>query len=102
MLSFFANPVVRDIGAVGLVALVVLMILTGRLIPKSTHDRELAAADQRTSDAVARGDEWKQTAKDTESVNAVVRAQNSELIEANKVVKAFLQSAGPAVMDGGA
>lgn len=95
MLSFFANPVVRDIGAVGLVALVVLMILTGRLIPKSTHDRELEAADKRTADAVRRGDEWKQTAKATEEVNAIVRAQNTELIDANKVVKAFLQSAGP-------
>lgn len=102
VLSFFANPVVRDIGAVGLVALVVLMILTGRLIPKSTHERELEAAEKRTADAVARGDEWKQTAKNTEEVNAVVRAQNSELIEANKVVKAFLQSAGPALADGSA
>jgi len=101
VLSFFANPVVRDIGAVGLVALVVLMILTGRLIPKSTHERELEAAEKRTADAVARGDEWKQTAKNTEEVNAVVRAQNSELIEANKIVKAFLQSAGPALADGG-
>lgn len=101
VLSFFANPVVRDIGAVGLVALVVLMILTGRLIPKSTHDRELAAADQRTADAVARGDEWKQTAKATEEVNSIVRAQNSELIDANRVVKAFLQSAGPTFAERG-
>ena len=101
VLSFFANPVVRDIGAVSLVALVVLMILTGRLIPKSTHDRELAAADQRTSDAVARGDEWKQTAKATEEVNSIVRAQNSELIDANRVVKAFLQSAGPSLAETG-
>lgn len=101
VLTIFSNPIARDIGAVGLVALVVLMILTGRLIPKSTHDRELEAADQRTTDAVARGDEWKQTAKDTAEVNAVVRAQNSELIEANKVVKAFLQSAGPTIADGG-
>lgn len=101
VLSFFANPVVRDIGAVGLVALVVLMILTGRLIPKSTHDRELEAAEKRTSDAVARGDEWKHTAKATEEVNAIVRAQNSELIDANKVVKAFLQAAGPPTVNSG-
>lgn len=102
VLTFFANPIVRDIGAVGLVALVVMMILTGRLIPKSAHDRELEAAEKRTSDAVARGDEWKQTAKDTEEVNAVVRAQNTQLIEGNRVVEAFLRSAGPAASIGGA
>lgn len=101
VLSFFANPVVRDIGAVGLVVLIVLLILTGRLIPKSTHERELEAAEKRTSDAVARGDEWKQTAKNTEEVNAVVRAQNSELIEGNKVVEAFLRASGPPASSGG-
>lgn len=99
VLSFFANPVVRDIGAVGLVVLVVLMILTGRLIPKPTHERELEAAEKRTADAVARGDEWKQTAKATEEVSAVVRAQNSELIEGSKVVKAFLQASGPSLAE---
>jgi hypothetical protein len=99
VLSFFANTTVRDIGAVAILVLVVMMILTGRLIPKTTHDRELEAAEKRTADAVARGDEWKQTAKATEEVNAVVRAQNSELIDANKVVKAFLQASGPPVAD---
>lgn len=102
VLAFFANPTVRDIGAISILAIVVIMILTGRLIPKSTHERELEAADKRTSDAVARGDEWKQTAKDTEEVNAVVRAQNGQLIEANRVVEAFLRSAGPAASSGGA
>jgi hypothetical protein len=99
VLAFFANPTVRDIGAITLLVLVVLMILTGRLIPKSTHERELAAAEKRTQDAVERGNEWKQTAEETGKVNAVVRAQNSELIEANKVVKALLQAAGPSIGD---
>ncbi len=101
VVTFFANGTVRDIGAISLLALVVLMILTGRLIPKSTHDRELEAAEKRTLDAVSRGDEWKRTAKATEDVNAIVRAQNSELIDANKVVKAFLQAAGPPTVNGG-
>lgn len=99
VLTFFANPIVRDIGAVGVVVLVVLMILTGRLIPKSTHDRELLAAEKRTTDAVERGDEWKETAQATDAVNAVVRAQNTALIEANKVVEAFLKASGPSAAD---
>lgn len=38
VISFFANGTIRDIGATALLALVVLMILTGRLVPKSVAD----------------------------------------------------------------
>jgi hypothetical protein len=99
VLTFFANPSVRDIGAIAILAIVVVMILRGDLVPRRTHDRELAAADRRTTDAVARGDEWKATAKATEEVNAVIRSQNSDLIEANKIVKSFLQASGPSIAD---
>lgn len=99
LVSIIANPTIRDIGAVGVLLIVVVMILTGRLIPKATHLRELAAADKRTTDAVIRGDEWKATAEETASVNKTIRHQNGELIEANKVVKALLQASGPSLAD---
>lgn len=99
VLSWFANPVLRDIGAVAILSGVVVMILTGRLVPISTHRRELDAAEKRTADAVTRGNEWKATAEETAKVNATVRQQNSELIEANKVVKALLQASGPSLAD---
>lgn len=38
ILAIFANPNVRDLGAVALLGLVVLMVLTGRLVPKSVSD----------------------------------------------------------------
>lgn len=98
-LSWFANPVVRDIGAVAILAGVVVMILTGRLVPLGTHRRELDAAEKRTADAVNRGNEWKATAEETTKVNATIRQQNSELIEANRVVKALLQASGPSLAD---
>lgn len=98
-LTFFANPAVRDVSAVVILTGVIIMIITGRLVPLGTHKRELEAANQRTADAVARGDEWKATAKETQEVNAVVRAQNSELIEANKIVKTLIQASGPSLAD---
>lgn len=99
VLSLFANPVFRDIGAVAILAGVVVMILTGRLVPIGTHRRELEAAEQRVTDAVNRGNEWKATAEETTKVNATIRQQNSELIEANRVVKALLQASGPSLAD---
>lgn len=36
--SFLSNISILDLGATGLLALTVLMILTGRLVPKSTSD----------------------------------------------------------------
>lgn len=99
LLSLFANPVLRDVGAVAILTFVVLMILTGRLVPIGTHRRELDAAEKRTADAVARGNEWKETAQETTKVNEIIRQQNSELIEANKIVKSFLQASGPSIAD---
>lgn len=92
VLTLITNPTVRDVGAGAILVLVVFMILTGRLIPKATHDREMA-------NAVTRGDEWKRTAEETQKVNSEIRSQNSQLIKANEVVEAFLRSAGPSQAD---
>ncbi len=99
IVSFFANPGVRDIGAVAILTGVVIMVFTGRLVPISTHRRELAAADKRTEDAIRRGNEWKQAAEETTKVNAVIREQNSDLIEANKIVGQLIRAAGPSLGD---
>lgn len=99
VLSLFANPVIRDIGAVAILTGAVVMILTGRLVPIGTHRRELEAAEKRVTDAVARGNEWKATAEETSKVNATIRQQNTELIEANRIVKALLQASGPSLAD---
>lgn len=38
IVSLFANANIRDIGATALLTIVVLLILTGRLVPKSVAD----------------------------------------------------------------
>lgn len=91
VLSLFANPTVRDISAIAILTLGILMILTGRLIPKSTHDRELATANKR-------GDEWKETALDTRTLNAELARQNSTLVESTKTPAEFF---GTVMREGG-
>ena len=99
ILSLFANATFRDLGAVALLTFVALMIFMGRLIPKGSHERELEAAEKRNEDAVRRGNEWKEAAIEQLSINSILRQQNGDLIEANKVVKDFLLKAGPSLGD---
>jgi hypothetical protein len=91
VLSFFANTTVRDIGAVAIVALGVLLIFAGRLIPKSTHDRLLAEANKR-------GDEWKESALFEREHSSELAKQNSTLIEATKTPAEFF---GTVMREGG-
>ena len=71
------------------VVLVYWLLATGRLIPRASHERELAVANKR-------GDEWKETALEQRAANAEIRKQNAQLIEANRVVETFLRAASPA------
>ena len=94
IVSIFTSATLRDAGAVAIIVLVVLMIFTDRLIPRGSHLRELEAAEKRTVDAVTRGNEWKDVAMDYKEINATLRTQNSDLIEANKIIKDVLVKAG--------
>lgn len=75
------------IGAlIGAIVLFYWMLSTGRIIPKSSHDRELAVANKR-------GDEWKDTALEARAVNQEIRTQNSSLIQSQGVFEQFLRHA---------
>lgn len=73
---------------IGVVALFYLLLATGRLIPKSSHERELATANKR-------GDEWKETALDSRKLNREITRQNTELLEGSRTVRAVLRSTQP-------
>lgn len=65
-------------GAFGaLVIFFTVAILRGWIVPKSTHERELAASDRR-------GDEWKETALES-------RKTVAELIRSQAIVKDFFE-----------
>lgn len=76
---------------IGLLVYIGLSIGRGWWVPKTSHEREMASANRR-------GDEWKETALSTRSLNAELAKQNSELTEANKTAAEFF---GTVLRDGG-
>lgn len=76
---------------IGLIVLIGLSISRGSWVPKSSHERELAAANRR-------GDEWKETALATRVLNAELAKQNSVLVESTKTPAEFF---GTVMRDGG-
>lgn len=80
------------IGAlIGLIVLIFWLTSTGRYIPRSSHEREMAAANKR-------GDEWKETAIETRVLNVALVKQNSILVESTKTSAEFF---GTVTRDGG-
>lgn len=69
---FGVNP--GDAGAVGLLVLVVLLVLTGRLIPRRTHE-----------DVLADRDNWRAAFLESEAARKVEHEQTEELLEMAKL-----------------
>lgn len=67
---------------VGAVLTMYLLIAYGKLIPRSSHERELASERRRA-------DEWKQTADTWQEVARELRVQNGALIEAGRTSSHF-------------
>ncbi|CAM5627983.1 hypothetical protein STENM36S_07629 [Streptomyces tendae] len=65
---------VADGGAVGLLILVFLSVVTGRLIPRRTHE-----------DALADRDKWRQAFLESEAARKVEHEQTGELLEMAKL-----------------
>ena len=70
----------------GVIAVVYWLLITGRLVPRASHVREMATEAKR-------GDEWKETAHSYRDANVLLLEQNGGLIKANTVVEAFLRAA---------
>lgn len=80
------------IGAfLGLVVTLFWLTSTGRYIPRSSHEREMAASNKR-------GDEWKEAAKETRTLNIELTRQNTALVESTKTSAEFF---GTVMRDGG-
>ncbi|WP_382307264.1 hypothetical protein [Herbiconiux sp. UC225_62] len=67
------------------------LLATGRIITRSSHERELAQANKR-------GDEWKETALDTRKLNNELASQNGKLVDGNSIAEHFFRTANPATM----
>lgn len=73
---------------IGFILLVGIMILTGKLVPKATHIRELTTAKER-------GNEWKSTSDEQAVALRELRKQNADLISALSTSSAFFAAHTP-------
>ncbi|WIM97711.1 hypothetical protein ACTOB_001259 [Actinoplanes oblitus] len=84
--------ILPNLGAGSLLALVILGILRGWLVPKKSVDQLLTVQDQRLAEATARGDEWKAAATAAAERNAELVDQLDQLQEVGKTAAAILDS----------
>src|SRR5690606_33129684 len=67
---------------IGAVMALYWLLATGRLVPRSSHERELAHQKERA-------DEWKETALDQRAVKQEIREQNTMLMETARITSKF-------------
>ena len=69
-------------GMIGMLVLLFVWLNSGRLITKSSHERELKRE-------IARGDEWKEAHTASEAARATLQAQNSALLAGVRIADKF-------------
>lgn len=88
LLTFFQSY--SDIGAAGIVAGVVILIITGKLVPIGTHKRELAAANKSADEHRAASE------KKDDAVNRLLD-QNSALLAGVRIADKFYSDFVPSI-----
>lgn len=79
---------------IGILVLLFWFLSSGRLITKSSHERELGVKQEQV-------DDWKSIAKENELATAIYRDQNTKLIEAGTAATAFFRAHTPVEEFGG-
>lgn len=73
---------------IGLLVFLFIALARGWIIPRSSHEREMALMK-------GRGDDWKETAKSLEKVNQEIRVQVTMLLEGQRISDRFYQAMTP-------
>jgi hypothetical protein len=81
-----------DLSAAGLLALAVLLILWGRLVPKSVVEDIRTDRDNRLAESKAEIEDWKSAFQAAEESRALQGHQIGELLELAKTTDAFIRS----------
>lgn len=79
-------------GAAALVALVVLMILLGRLVPRSVLDDVRADRDARLAELAAERNTWRDAHKESEAARIEAQTQAGELLELSRTADHVLRA----------
>lgn len=89
------DPVTAVLSALGpaglttgtLLGLVVLAIISGKLVPKSTVDTQLQAKDDHIAELKTTNGKWEEAWRESQGIAAEVRSQNRDLIDSFRVVE---------------
>jgi F0F1-type ATP synthase membrane subunit b/b' len=79
-------------GAAALVTLVVLLILLGRLVPRSVLQDVRADRDARIAEIAAERDTWRDAHKESEAARIDAQSQVGELLELSRTADHVLRS----------
>lgn len=79
-------------GAAALVALVVLMILLGRLVPRSVLEDVRADRDARVAEIAAERDTWRTAHRESEAARQEAQSQAGELLELSRTADHVLRA----------
>jgi hypothetical protein len=78
-------------GAVAVLTLVVLLIVTGRLVPRRYLADLRADRDARLAEEKTRGDEWRAAATAQDARNDVLTRQVEQLLETARTTNALIE-----------
>ncbi|MGW4641794.1 hypothetical protein ACWEN6_24970 [Sphaerisporangium sp. NPDC004334] len=84
-------PVVQ-LGALGLLLVVLGMVFTGRLMPKPYVDKLLAVLEKRIEEKTSEASEWKAAAESTTAASRESVAQIGELLQTARTTNAIVES----------
>lgn len=92
LFTFLSNPAIGDIGTGAIVTGVIVLIITGQLIPGRTHKREIAEI-QTSRDA------WKSAHTRSEDARQALAQQNFQLLETARIASKFYADFLPSAED---
>jgi hypothetical protein len=82
LFTFLSNPSVSDLGTGAIVTGVIVLIITGQLIPGRTHKREI-------SEIQTSRDAWKTAHTRSEDARQALAQQNFQLLETARISAKF-------------
>lgn len=81
-----------DVSIFGILALAIMLILTGRLVPRSTVDQIREDRDRALTISEKRGDDWKGVAETWQSIGQEQSGQLGQLLELAKTNDHLIRS----------
>lgn len=100
-MELFGLPVelITQGGAVGLLALVIVAILLGRLVPRRSLEDVREDRDARLAASEKRGDEWRAAALIQDERNDVLAQQITQLLDSNRTTNALIEGMKQALQE---